>query len=186
MCTCRVVLSANSSACDHVGHSVVRSDQCHHVGKFQHVHIGVYVVWIPVVCSQLVLINAVIFISDHTLTTDNVAQVMAVVNDWDSLEWGDIIPESRLAAILGRCSSKEEIATECTSYYVHCHPECSWTHLASHLYREGEFAAVEKLKPFLPLRGEHQVISYAGVNHALQACTVRFFCRLHNMYIVPV
>ena len=163
MCTCCVVLSANSSACDQVGHSVVRSDQCHRVGKFQHAHIGVYVVWIPIVRSQLELINDVIFISDHTLMTDNVAQVMAVVNDWDSLGSGFIIPPSRLDAIQWRCSSKEEIATEWASYYAHCLPECSWTHLAGRLYKEGEFAAVEKVKPFLPLRGKHQVISYAGV-----------------------
>ena len=112
-------------------------------------------------------------ISDLTLTTANIAQVMTLVNDLDSLcGWADLIPQCKLEAIQQNCSTKEEVATECASHYVHAHPEASWTHLASCLYEHGEFAAVEKLKPFLPLRGKHQVISYAGMNHALQARTV--------------
>ena len=127
------------------------------------------------------------FISDPTLTTYNVAEVMKLLNDWNSLEidiYTDfiIIPFSRLEEIQRKCSTKKEIAKKCASYYVHCHPHTSWTHLASHLYSQGEFAAVEKLKPFLPLRGEYQVISYAGMNHALQACAVYVFCHgLHNV-----
>ena len=122
-----------------------------------------------------------LFISDHTLTTDDVAQVMTLMNDLDSLwQRTDLIPPHWLEAIQQKCSTKE-VAAECASHYVHVHPAASWTHLSSHLYRAEEFAAVEKLKPFLPLRGEHQVISYAGMNHALQACTVFVFCHgLHN------
>ena len=114
-----------------------------------------------------------LFISDHTLTTDDVAQVMTLVKDWDSLcSVTDLIPHRQLEAIQQKCSTKEEVATECASHYVHVHPEASWTHLARYLYLAKEFAAVEKLKPFLPLRGKYQVISYAGMNHALQASTV--------------
>ena len=126
------------------------------------------------------------FISDPTLTTDNVAQVIELVNNWDSFSSGlipTITPSSRLRAIRQKFSTvtKREMSTECASYYVHCHPESSWTHLASRLYYRGEFAAVEKLKPFLPLRGKYQVISYAGLNHALYASTVYGFCDgLHN------
>ena len=93
------------------------------------------------------------FISDPTLTTDNVAQVMELVNDWDSL-LNSVIPSYRLRAIQQKYSTKSEISTECASHYVHCHPGSSWTHLARGLYFKGEFAAVEKLKPFLPLRGK--------------------------------
>ena len=129
-------------------------------------------------------------ISDPTLTTDNVAQVIELVNDWDSLLTGlvpVIIPSSRLRAIQQNFSTKSEISTECASYYVHCHPESSWTHLASRLYSEGEFAAVEKLKPFLPLRGKYQVISYAGMSHALHASTVYVFCDgLHNVRMMII
>ena len=119
---------------------------------------------------------------------------MTLVNNWRSLHslqlisyGGDaasilIIPQRCLAAIQRKCSTKEEVATECASYYVRVHPKASWTHLASRLYLTGEIAAVEKLKPFLPLRGKHQVISYACVDLALQACTVCVFCHgLHNV-----
>ena len=126
------------------------------------------------------------FISDPTLTTDNVVQVMELVNDWRSLSYGlipVIIPSDRLRAIQEKFSTKSEISTECAFHYVHCHPESSWTHLARRLYFMGEFAAVEKLKPFLPLRGKYQVISYAGMNHALHASTVYVFCDgLNNVH----
>ena len=111
------------------------------------------------------ILIAMLSILDPTLTTDSVAEVMELVNKWISLEYSiynnnpivdynGMIPDSRLTEIQRRCSTKKEIANECASYYVHYHPQSSWTHLASHLYREGEFAAVEKLKPFLPLRGK--------------------------------
>ena len=108
-------------------------------------------------------------ISDPTLTTTSVAEVMELVNDWKSLEYKKyvigmdkgVVPASQLIEIQQRCSTKREIANECASYYVHCHPQPSWTHLTRSLYCKGEFAAVEKLKPFLPLRGKCQGISYA-------------------------
>ena len=110
------------------------------------------------------ILIAMLSISDPTLTTDSVAEVMELVNKWDSLISGyditkRVVPGSRLTEIQQRCSTKREIANECASYYVHCHPQPSWTHLASRLYERGEFAAVEKLKPFLPLRGKCQAIS---------------------------
>ena len=98
------------------------------------------------------------FFSDPTLTTDNVTQVIELVNDWNSLSSGFIpviTPDSRLIAIQQKFSTMKEISTECASHYVHCHPESSWTHLAGYLHSRGEFAAVEKLKPFLPLRGKY-------------------------------
>ena len=113
------------------------------------------------------------FISDPTLTTDNVAQVMELVNKWESLSdpiYPIIVPPFRLSAIQKNYSTKSEISTECASYYVHCYPEPSWTYLATRLYNTGEFAAVEKLKPFLPLRGKYQVISYAGMNESCTSC----------------
>ena len=106
-----------------------------------------------------------LYISDHTLTTDNVAKVMAVVNDLESLAKvsfvtrDSIIPSPQLQAIQRKFTTKREVATECAYCFSHCHPLASWTLLATHLYKFEEFAAVEKVKPFLPLRGKHQVIS---------------------------
>ena len=103
-------------------------------------------------------------ISDPTLTTESVAEVMGLVNDWSSLDsrifrndTDVLVPDSQHREIQQRCSTKREVAIECAFYYVHCHHQPSWTHLASHLYHRREFAAVEKLKPFLPLRGKYEV-----------------------------
>ena len=121
-----------------------------------------------------------LFISDPTLTTDNVAQVIELLNDLESLpSW--LIPRSRLNAIQSKYSTKEKISNECASYYVHCNVQPSWIKLAHHLYGRGVFSAVKQLKPFLPVRSKYQVISYAGMNHALKACAV-YVCHvfLHN------
>ena len=115
------------------------------------------------------------------MTTDKVAEVLELVNDWDSLRPSscidleqEIIPRDRLSAIEKKHSTKREIASECASYYVQCHPWPSWTHLASCLYYYGEFTAVEKLKPHLPLRGKHLVAMatsvYMEINH-FYACS---------------
>ena len=107
-------------------------------------------------------INSYALHLDPTLTTDSVAGVMELMNDWNSFDSiyyaKKVVPASQLREIQQRCSTKREIANECASYYVHCHPQSSWTHLVRRLYRQGEFAAVEKLKPFLPLRGKCQGI----------------------------
>ena len=117
-----------------------------------------------VLLKSVWILIAMLSISDPTLTTNSVAKVMELMNKWDSLISTYninkiVLPSWRLAEIQQRCSTKREIANECASYYVHCHPQSSWTHLASQLYIAGEFAAVEKLKPFLPLRGKYQAIS---------------------------
>ena len=103
-------------------------------------------------------------ISDPTLTTKSVAEVIELLNDWNSLDsrmflsdTDILVPDSQLREIQRRCFTKREIAIECASYYVHCHHQPSWTHLASRLYGRGEFVAMEKLKPFLPLRGKCEV-----------------------------
>ena len=118
-----------------------------------------------------------VLISDSTLTTANVTSVMELVKDWDSLHRGIlesdlVIPYHRLDAIRSSCSTNREIAGECASYYVHCYHQPSWTHLARLLYEQGELTAVEKCKPFLPLRGKYQVVTYAGMYHTPQANTV--------------
>ena len=101
-----------------------------------------------------------VYLSDPTMTTESVTESMKLINDWKSLYSHSItktvVPTKQLIIeIQQRCSTKREIANECGSYYLHCHPQPSWTHLASHLYNKGELAAVKKLKPFLPLRGNY-------------------------------
>ena len=95
---------------------------------------------------------------------------MQLINNWSSLGLiyvGDYaIPPSRLEVIQSKCSTKRETANELASYYVHCHPQPSWTHFARVLYHGGELTAVEKLKPFLPLRGKCKVRVLHSRNYA--------------------
>ena len=86
---------------------------------------------------------------------------MELITNWRSLDTkihfidtNVLVPDSQLTDILLKYSTKREIASKCASYYVHYHPQPSWTQLAKYLYQKGEFAAVEKLKPLLPLRGK--------------------------------
>ena len=125
--------------------------------------------WFVVIATCFIM---PIYLSDPTLTTDSVAESMELMNSWESLKYivddfdvSGVIPGSRLREIQQRCSTKRDIAHECASYYIRCHPQPSWTHLACCLYREGEFAAVEKLKPFLPLRGtcNSKLLHYANM-----------------------
>ena len=113
-----------------------------------------------------------IFISDPTLTAVNVAKAMELMNNWNIFTFttieDNVISRHRLQEIQSKCFTKREIASECAFYYVHCHPQPSWTHLASHLYIWGEFAAVEKLKPFLPLRGKCNCWGVTYVKHFLR------------------
>ena len=127
------------------------------------------------------MMSCAVFISDPTLTTDNAAQVIELLNDLDSLSSIllslTLIPHSRLNIIKRKYSTKEKISNECASYYVHCNVQSSWTKLARCLYKRGEFSAVKQLKPFLPVRGKYQVISYAGMNHALKVYAVHVSCQ---------
>ena len=97
-------------------------------------------------------------LASDTLTANNVVEVLEFVNDWHSLQSPTyieprIIPPHLFSNFDEKCSTRRERAFECASYYVQRHPQASWTHLADLLYERGESAAVEKLKPHLPLRG---------------------------------
>ena len=121
------------------------------------------------------------------MTSDNVAKVLAMLDKWDSLTTmlydgrDTIIPSSFMKAIQSKCSTKGELVTDCASYYVNCHPQSSWSFMASHLYREGEFVAVVKLKPFLPVKGMHQVVSLLHYNNV---CTTVVCIRCCNVHLL--
>ena len=51
-------------------------------------------------------------------------------------------------------SSEKERTHACSDTYVNCHPESSWEHLTSLLYKEDEMTAVDQARPFLPPRGK--------------------------------
>ena len=104
------------------------------------------------------LLSLLIYLSDPTLTIDSVAESMELISNWSLLRgtiFKCVIPHDKLYEIQRRCSTKRDIAHKLASYYIHCHPNSSWTHLAGCLYGRQEFAVVEKLQPFLPLRGNY-------------------------------
>ena len=96
------------------------------------------------------ILIAMLFISDPTLMIDSVAEVMELVNKWDSHDSiyynKKVVPHSQLTEIQRRCSTEKEIANECASYYVHYHPQPSRTHLASQLYRGGGVCCSGEIK----------------------------------------
>ena len=51
-------------------------------------------------------------------------------------------------------SSQKEKTYACSNIYVNSHPESSWEHLTSVLYKEDEMTAVDQTRPFLPPRGK--------------------------------
>ena len=51
-------------------------------------------------------------------------------------------------------SSEREKTRACSDMYINCHPESSWEHLTSQLYKEDEVTAVEQARTFLPPRGK--------------------------------
>ena len=129
--------------------------------------------------------------SDPTLTTVNVAEAMELMNNWSLLSTAttetQVIPPSRLEHIQSKCFTKRKVASECASYYVHCHPRPSWTHLANHLYYQREFAVVEKLRPFLPLRGMCEIIIIMMVCSSTSKpgeCGVMVTQELQTLFIV--
>ena len=114
---------------------------------------------VAVLSCVVTVSDSLLYVSDATLTTDNLAEVMELVTNWGSLgretlTEPPIIPLFQLRANEMKSSTKRAVANECASYYVQSHPLASWTHLAACLYYHEEFDAVEKLKPFLPLRGK--------------------------------
>ena len=86
---------------------------------------------------------------DSTLTVKNVTDVMekVTVNKRRQV-W------ERVLEIYSSHSSEEEKTHTFSDVYVNCHPESSWEHLTSLLYKEDEMTAVDQARSFLPPRGK--------------------------------
>ena len=116
---------------------------------------------------------------DPTLTVENMTDVMEKVTEVKRRQvWGtvlryrkhwqlwrrgpDLLPPplpSRtdpkiLIKIYSSHSSEKEKTHACSDVYVNCHPESSWEHLTSLLYKNDELSAVDQARPFLPPRGK--------------------------------
>ena len=112
--------------------------------------------------------------SDPTLTVESLVGVMEKVAsdegrrrkvwervlEWDYSPYSHIFSggRSKIAVYVeevycSHCSEMEKTHA-CSDTYINCHPESSWEHLTSVLYREYEMSAVDQAKLFLPPRGK--------------------------------
>ena len=95
--------------------------------------------------------------ADPTFTVENVRHVMDSVEPkvkmqiWEILILRDAFKEIQSS---GKYSTDLEKETAAIYMYVNCHPWASWERLASALYRDHQITAVEKVKVYLPPRGE--------------------------------
>ena len=62
--------------------------------------------------------------------------------------------ESYVKKVYSSNSTETDKTLGCSDVYVHSHPDSSWEHLTSLLYKEDEMTAVDQARPFLPPRGE--------------------------------
>ena len=96
-------------------------------------------------------VNYLNTLPDTTLTVENVIEVMQnVVVDGRKKVWSGwgIVPHPQLEEIYQKYSTEEQRIHACADFYVHCHPESSWTYLCQMLYVEKEMTAVRKAKIF--------------------------------------
>ena len=95
-----------------------------------------------------------LFLSDPTLTVDNVSHVMEKVE-----------PKVKQQVWVDACGAPmekkkmEEVYIlgkegECADLYVNYNPYSSWEYLAGSLYRHHQVAAVKEVRSYLPPRGQ--------------------------------
>ena len=121
------------------------------------------------------------FLSDGTLTTSNVCQALASVEEWRSLGYatGLDVPGAVCDDIRDNRPNKteEEKKTEMLVYYLHTMPQASWQTIAGALYYREEVTALEAVKRFLhhtPGQLTHDtqlsIISSCTCAHTCQLC----------------
>ena len=97
-----------------------------------------------------------LFPPDPTLTVDNVSRVMEKVElKVKAQVWVDACDaEMEREKMEEVCMSGKD--DECADLYVNYiyNPHSSWEYLARSLYRHHQVAAVEKVRSYLPPRGE--------------------------------
>ena len=99
-----------------------------------------------------------LFPPDPTLTVDNVSHIMEKVEpkERQRVLKDIIITTSVFDAIQNskKYSTALEVEAAAVDIYVKCFPFSSWEHVARSLYLHQQVAAVEKVRSYLPPRGE--------------------------------
>ena len=94
--------------------------------------------------------------SDPTLTVDNVCHVMEKVKPTVKRQvWEDAyIAPLNTGKVNRMWMPRKDNDNECADEYVNCNPYSSWEDIAGSLYHHHQVAAVEKVRSYLPPRGE--------------------------------
>ena len=96
------------------------------------------------------------FVTDASLTVDNVTKVMEMVPADRIMEvWEELhVPESLLKTNIENFITTKETRA-CVDLFLNCYPhELSWKHITEVLYRCQVMAAAREAKPFYHQNGE--------------------------------
>ena len=99
---------------------------------------------------------------DPTFTVENVVrELRKVAVDNRRQLWGKVFryDEDVVAQISDSHSSDEENLCSLSDIYVNCRPDSSWEELVCCLHENGEMAATEIAKAFLPPKGKQSMHS---------------------------
>ena len=94
--------------------------------------------------------------SETTFTVQNVTAVMEKVPvDSRRPVWWHLLRWNAVEESFARHSNDSEVLQSCCDTYTNCKPDSCWEELALCLYKEDQVTAVDRMRPFLPPRGEY-------------------------------
>ena len=94
------------------------------------------------------------------MTVDNVTQILNKIPPGDKWKrvMGRLVPLPLAKEIKRRYSTDTEKNHAVADYYVNCHPQAEWEHIAVKLYYEKLFALARKSKSFMSTGKYYQCI----------------------------
>ena len=102
---------------------------------------------------------------EPTLTVVNICAAMNLVIRNVRGAWLSAgVPNPILDEVGLRASTLKECNRLCAIHYINYSPKASWQHISGVLFSRGEIAAVNKIVPFLPPKGEHVGQWYVALN----------------------
>ena len=117
---------------------------------------------------------------DPTFTVENVVrEIQKVAVDNRRQLWENVFGYDRvIGEIYDSQSSDEEKLCSVSDIYVNCRPDSSWEELVCCLYENGEMAAAEITKAFLPPKGKQSMHSTCTLNAHNE--TSNIWASIHN------
>ena len=140
--------------------------------------------------SGLVTLQCSLESPDPTFTVENVVrEIRKVAVDDRRRLWEKVFGYDRgvLAQIYGSHSSDEEKLCSISDMYVNVKPGSSWEQLVCCLHENGEMAATEIAKAFLPPKGKQSMHSTCTLNAHNEASSLQLYLGQHTqLYTQPL